>query len=78
MSGNPEEGGDPGATAGVIAVIVVVILLVAGGAVATFFVLRMRRQASYASGNMKIGPRGSRGNKAITIASTNDMNSPTY
>jgi len=70
-----EEGGDPGATAGVIAVIVVVILLVAGGAVATFFVLRMRRQASYASGNMKIGPRG---NKAITIASTNDMNSPTY
>jgi len=70
-----DEGGDPGATAGVIAVIVVVILLVVGGAVATFFVLRMRRQASYAAGNMKIGPRG---NKAITIASTNDMNSPTY
>jgi len=69
-----DEGGDPGATAGIIAVIVVVILLVVGGAVATFFVLKMRRQNAY-SANMKIGPRG---NKAITIASTNDMNSPTY
>jgi len=66
-----------GATAAIIVVVVVVVLLVVGGGVATFFVLRMRRQSASSHTNMKIGP-GGRGNKAITIASTDDMNSPTY
>lgn len=69
-----KPGGDPGATAAIVVVIVVVLLLVAGGVVATIFVLKMRRESA-GGGHMKIGPRG---NKAITIASTDDMNSPTY
>ena len=73
----PSSGNNNGATAAIIVVVVVVVLLVVGGGVATFFVLRMRRQSASSHTNMKIDP-GGRGNKPVTIASTDDMNSPTY
>merc|ERR1712178_189402 len=71
---NVQGPGETGGNSGTVAVIVVVLLVVGGG-IATFFILRMRRQSAASSANMKIGPRG---NKAITIASTDDMNSTTY
>jgi len=73
--GGGQGGTGDGATAAIVVVIVVVILLVAGGGIATFFILKSCRQSANAGTAMKIGPRG---NKAITIASTDDMNSPTY
>merc|ERR1712113_991910 len=72
--GDDTNSNNNGATVAIVVVVIVIVLLVAGGGVAPFFILKMRRQGS-SGGNMTIRPRG---NKAITIASTDDMNSPTY
>jgi len=77
VDGAGTQPSNNGATVAIIVVVVVVVLLVAGGGVATFFILKMRRENSSGGGAMKIGPRGN-GRKAITVVTTDDMNSPTY